>query len=92
MMKVHEQTRLHGWIAQLRERGHIASKQRIVIMEALFQQREIADMEDFWIGLRQKHPVSWATFYNFIRLALKENWIGKDIHTSRCARYQILID
>ncbi|PRD55815.1 hypothetical protein C5749_00515 [Sphingobacterium gobiense] len=91
-MKVNDHTTLQVWIAQLRERGHIASKQRILIMQALFQQREIADMEDFWIALRQQHPVSWATFYNFIRLALKENWIKKETGTSNYTRYQILID
>lgn len=85
-------TTLQSWIIQLRDRGHIASKQRILIMEALFQQREITDMEDFWVALRQKHRISWATFYNFIRLALKENWIEKDLQASRTARYQINLD
>jgi len=90
-MEATDRTPLHGWIQQLQNRGHIASKQRILIMEALFEQREIMDMENFWIALRQKHRVSWATFYNFIRLAVKENWIAKNSHATTCARYRLLV-
>ena len=91
-MNANEHTTLQHWITELRERGHIASKQRIAIMEALYEQREIADMEDFWIELRQKHPVSWATFYNFIRLAMKEHWIEKSTEAPSSHRYQIILD
>lgn len=86
-----QQLELSHWIKQLQDRGHIASKQRILIMEALAQQREIEDMEDFWIALRQKHRVSWGTFYNFIRLALKEQWIEKGTDPTRAARYQVVL-
>ncbi|KGE12354.1 hypothetical protein [Sphingobacterium deserti] len=80
------------WIQQLKDRGHSASRQRILIMTALSQKRVIDDMESFWLELRQEHAISWATFYSFIRLAVKENWIAKHGKVSTYARYQLLID
>lgn len=90
-MHTTDETSLYRWIAQLQERGHFASKQRILIMTALCTHKEINDMESFWLALRQEHRISWATFYSFIRLAVKEKWISKLGNTSTYARYELLL-
>ncbi|MFD1769973.1 hypothetical protein [Sphingobacterium suaedae] len=91
-MRTGENDILTKWIEQLQARGHSASKQRVWIMRALSQQREIADMENFWLTLRQQHKISWATFYSFIRLAVKENWLKKCGKHPTQTRYHLAID
>ncbi|WP_437917727.1 hypothetical protein [Sphingobacterium sp. LRF_L2] len=91
-MKSIDDKKLYQWVDQLRERGHTASKQRILIMQALFAHPIIEDIETFWITLRQEHRISWATFYSFIRLAVKEKWLAKQGPSSTYARYHLLID
>ncbi|TDS07470.1 hypothetical protein [Sphingobacterium paludis] len=86
------ENRPNKWIQELKDRGHAASRQRILIMTALSEKRVIHDMESFWLELRQEHPISWATFYSFIRLAVKEKWIAKQGKVSTYARYKVLVD
>lgn len=85
-------SRLQQWIALLQAKGHVASKRRILIMQALYQKKKIEDMEFFWLELRQEHHISWATFYSFVRLALKEQWLRKSFDQENTVTYLLHIE
>lgn len=55
-------------MALLTDRGYLVSQQRRIILEALCRERQINDVEAFWIALREKHPVSWSTVHTTVKL------------------------
>jgi|GEM_PF-916805 len=71
-------------------RGYMISTQRKILIEALCEQQEISDMESFWMDLRQRHGISWATVYTNIRLLIHMGWVRRDEHAGLMeARYQL---
>lgn len=52
----------------LTDKGYLVSQQRRIVMEALCRKRQIDDVEDFWISLRERHPISWSTVHTTVKL------------------------
>lgn len=64
----------------LMKHGYVISAQRRILIEALCEQQSIYDIEAFWIKLRIKHGISWATVYTNIRLLANIGLVKKDGH------------
>lgn len=58
-------------INKLKENGRLVSPQRKIIISELCRAGEIRDVEHFWIDLRSRHAISWATVHSNLRLLIR---------------------
>lgn len=62
----------------LAKRGHMISSQRKILIEALCEQKKIENIETFWMALRTRHGISWATVYSNMRLLINMGLVMKE--------------
>lgn len=74
----------------LLKRGYVISPQRKILIAALCEEQEIADVEKFWITLRSQHDISWATVYNNIKLLIHSGWILREGNSAQKSIYRIV--
>ncbi len=79
-------------MALLTDRGYLVSQQRRIIMEALCRERRIDDVEDFWISLRERHPISWSTVHTTVKLLTQVGVLSVHPVGKRGQRYTLVFD
>lgn len=62
----------------LMNKGYMISTQRKILIEALCEQQKIENIEAFWMGLRIRHGISWATVYSNMRLFIGMGLVMKE--------------
>ncbi|MFD2556490.1 transcriptional repressor [Sphingobacterium tabacisoli] len=55
-------------LTMLTDQGYMISQQRRIIIETLCNIQCIGSVEDFWVTIRARHHVSWATVHKTVRL------------------------
>ncbi|WDF67310.1 hypothetical protein PQ465_13450 [Sphingobacterium oryzagri] len=60
---------------------------RLQMLDDLLHIGEITDVEDFWITVRKKLPVSWATVHNFLNTLCLYGILEKNNNVGRNIRY-----
>lgn len=55
-------------LSLLASEGYVISPKRRLIVAALCRERQIDDVEAFWIALRKQHAISWSTVFTTFRL------------------------
>lgn len=48
--------------------GHSLSKQRLFIIDTLWEQQGVDNVEDFWLSLRKKETIGWATVHKTLSI------------------------
>ncbi|MFZ4863938.1 hypothetical protein ACL9RF_17330 [Sphingobacterium sp. Mn56C] len=77
-------------IDTLRERSIKISSKRAWIVHEICAIQTIHDIELFWISLRQKQPVSWATVHSTLRLLYRNGFLQKTPIGSRSFSYHLI--
>lgn len=74
-------------LTKLTDKGYTISQQRLLIIDRLCNSQFFDNIDDFWISLRQKHPISWSTVHKTIRLLEKLGYITRLKNNRRQQRY-----
>ncbi|WP_437921300.1 hypothetical protein [Sphingobacterium sp. LRF_L2] len=62
-------------LGALADHGYLVSQKRQVIVAYLCRLRSIENVDEFWLGIRKEHAVSWATVRNTIRLLIEIGYL-----------------
>ncbi|WDF70722.1 transcriptional repressor [Sphingobacterium oryzagri] len=76
-------------ISAMQEKGIIISQKRIWIVEAICRAGNVCDVEEFWLSLRKRHPISWATTYNTLRVLHDYGILEKEVSGSKSIAYYV---
>lgn len=79
-------------IDTLRQRSIKISDKRAWIVQEVCTTKIIRDIECFWIQLRNKRPVSWATIHSTLRLLNENGFLHKTQIGQRAVAYQLISD
>lgn len=55
-------------VKKLVDMGCKMNPRRLLLIEELVSMEEVNDVEQLWIDVRSKMPISWATVHNFLNL------------------------
>lgn len=76
-------------VGRLDSLGCKMNSRRLQILEDFLVVGQITDVEEFWISVREKLPVSWATVHNFLNTLCLYGILEKENHEGRNKRYRL---
>jgi len=74
----------------LRQRSIKISSKRAWIVQEVCAMKTIKDIECFWLVLRSKRQVSWATIYSTLRLLNENGFLHKTNVGQRAVAYNLI--
>ncbi|SEK76800.1 transcriptional repressor [Parapedobacter koreensis] len=76
-------------LTRLADGGYVISQQRRVLIEEVCKAQAIPDVEAFWIQLRSRHPISWSTVYNGLKLLAQLGLLERKAAGTRNQAYRL---
>ena len=76
-------------IQKLEKSGYRLSEKRLRILEELYAVEQVVDMEGFWMTLRERYQISWATVQTFLQRLHSEGLLLREYGDGRSIIYRV---
>ncbi|WP_437918054.1 hypothetical protein [Sphingobacterium sp. LRF_L2] len=76
-------------INRLERAGCRISLKRLQILDEIIAEGKVVNIEQFWLKLRSKTPISWATVHSFLHQLYLHKILEKDNSVGRNLVYRI---